>query len=102
MHPLVPTPLDGVLMAMSITALFLAGAAFISVMRRASTSGGRLVAWVVVVLFVPILGPAAWFIARRRGARVEPDGGGFGSWGIHPHATRSFRSLQSGPRRRIR
>ncbi|MCA5923792.1 PLD nuclease N-terminal domain-containing protein [Curtobacterium oceanosedimentum] len=79
MDPLVPTSLDSVLMAVPITALFLAGAAFISLMRRASTSGPRLLAWVVVVLFVPILGPTVWFIARRRGAPVEPDGGGFGS-----------------------
>lgn len=77
--PLVPTPLDGVLMAVWITALFLAGAAFISLMRRASTSGRRLLAWVIVVLFVPILGPAAWFIARRRGRPVRSDSGGFGS-----------------------
>lgn len=75
MNPLVPTALDGVLIAMSLVALFFAISAFISLMRSGSSSGRRLLAWTLVVLFVPIVGPATWFIARRRGRSIKPDGG---------------------------
>ena len=79
MNPLVPTALDGVLMAVSLVALFLALAAFISLMRSGSTSGRHLIAWTLVVLFVPIIGPAMWFIARRRERSTEANGDGLGS-----------------------
>jgi hypothetical protein len=79
MNPLVPTALDGVLMTVSLVALFLALAAFISLMRSGSTSGRRLIAWTLVVLFIPIIGPATWFVARRRERSTEANGDGFGS-----------------------
>ena len=79
MNPLVPTALDGVLMGVSLVALFLALATFISLMRSWSTSGRRLIAWTLVVLFVPIIGPAAWFVARHRERSIEANGDGFGS-----------------------
>lgn len=79
MNPLVPTALDGVLMTVSLVALFLALAAFISLMRCGSTSGRRLIAWTLVVLFIPIVGPATWFLVRRRERSTEANGDGFGS-----------------------
>ena len=72
MNPLVPTALDGVLMAVSLFALFLALAAFISLIRSRSTFGRRLLGWTLVVLFVPIIGPATWFVARHRERSIVP------------------------------
>jgi hypothetical protein len=72
MNPLVPTVSDGVLMAVSLLALFLALAAFISLIRARSTSGRRLLGWTLVVLFAPIIGPATWLFARHRERSIEP------------------------------
>ncbi|MCC8907451.1 PLD nuclease N-terminal domain-containing protein [Curtobacterium sp. GD1] len=58
-------------MAMSLVAPFLALAAFISLIRSASSSGWRLLGWTLVVLFVPIIGSATWFLARHRERSVE-------------------------------
>jgi hypothetical protein len=66
MNPLIPTPLDGVLMVVSLVALFLALAAFISLIRSASPSGWPLLAWTLVVLLIPFIGPAAWFKVQHR------------------------------------
>ena len=79
MNPLVPTVVDGVLMAVSLVALFVALAAFVSLMQSGSPSGWRLLAWTFVVLFVPIIGPATWFVARRRGRPIGPRHVGFRS-----------------------
>lgn len=66
MNPLVPTALDGALMAVSLVAMSLALVAFVSVIRSASASGSCSLIWAVVVLLVPIVGPALWFVVRRR------------------------------------
>ncbi|MBT2503783.1 PLDc N-terminal domain-containing protein [Curtobacterium sp. ISL-83] len=79
MNPLVPTALDGVLMTVSVVALLVALAAFLSLIQSSSTSGRRLLAWTVVVLFIPIMGPATWFAARQRERSIEPNDDGFGS-----------------------
>lgn len=63
-------------MAVSLVALFLALAAFVSLIRAASLSGWRLLGWALVVLFVPIIGSAAWFLSRYRERSVEPENGG--------------------------
>ncbi len=65
MNPLVPTPADGALMVVSLVALALSLSAFLSLARGAVT-GRRGLAWALVVLFVPFLGAAAWFVARHR------------------------------------
>jgi hypothetical protein len=70
MDPLVPTVLDGALMAVSLVALILAFAAVISLICSATLSGWRLLTWVVVVLIVPFVGPALWFVARKRDGRA--------------------------------
>lgn len=66
MNPLVPTALDGTLEIVSLVALLLAIAAFISLIRTTSPSGRPLFAWALVVLLVPFIGPAAWFTAQHR------------------------------------
>jgi hypothetical protein len=71
MNPLIPTPLDGVLMVVSLVALVLALAAFISLICSASPSGWRLLAWTLVVLLIPFIGPAAWFKVQHRKKSFE-------------------------------
>jgi hypothetical protein len=66
MNPLVPTPLDGALIVVSLGATTFALVAFISLIRAATPSGRVLLAWAIVVLFVPIIGPAAWLAGRHR------------------------------------
>ncbi|MFS0731656.1 PLD nuclease N-terminal domain-containing protein [Curtobacterium sp. 1P10AnD] len=66
MNPFVPTSLDGALMAVSVGALVLALAAFISLLLSGAAPSWRPLAWALVILFVPIVGPATWFVARRR------------------------------------
>lgn len=70
MNPLVPTALDGVLMSLSLAALVLALAAFISMIRTGWATGWCFLAWVVIVFLVPVIGPAAWFL-RGRGRRAR-------------------------------
>lgn len=74
MNPLAPTPLDGTMMVVAIIAFVLAIAALISLIIAApKLSGWRLLGWALVVLLVPIVGPAAWFVSRQRerSARLE-------------------------------
>ncbi|MFJ7289428.1 PLDc N-terminal domain-containing protein [Curtobacterium sp. NPDC098951] len=66
MNPFVPTTFDGALMAVAVGALILALTAFVSLLLSRTASGWYLLAWALVVLVVPIVGPAAWFVARRR------------------------------------
>jgi len=66
MNPFVPTAFDGALMTLSVVALLLALVAFICLLLATTASGWRLLAWALVILFVPIVGPAMWFVARRR------------------------------------
>lgn len=81
MNPLIPTVLDGVLMAVSTAASLLALAAFVSLVRSPSPAGRRLLVWILVVLFMPILGPIAWFVAQSRERSIESGRGTFGSCG---------------------
>jgi len=79
MNPLIPTALDGALMIMSLVGLFLALAAFISLIRSTSPSGLRFLAWALVVFLVPFVGPAAWFTVQRRRRSYELKRGGDGA-----------------------
>jgi hypothetical protein len=79
MNPLVPTALDGALMTVSLGALVLAFAAFVSLIWSSSRAGRRLLVWTLVVLFVPIVGPAMWFVTRHRQRTVQPRPGSSGS-----------------------
>lgn len=78
-NPLVPTVLDGALTAVALVALLLALAAVISLIRAAPPSGWRLLAWAVVVLIVPVVGPAMWFRARQRARSVKHPQAGDGT-----------------------
>ncbi|WZH36327.1 MAG: PLDc N-terminal domain-containing protein [Microbacterium enclense] len=66
-NPLIPTAYDLVWSGLVIVALGLAVWAIVSLSRAAPrlTSGSVLV-WVVVILFVPVLGALAWLAAGRR------------------------------------
>ena len=65
MNPFVPTPLDGALMGVSVGALVLALAAFTSLLLSRAASHRRPHTWALAILFVPIVGPVMWFVARR-------------------------------------
>lgn len=67
--PLVPTALDGAAMSVCFFGLLLALAALTSLIRAASLTGRHLLAWALVVLFVPFVGPVSWFAVRLRGRR---------------------------------
>jgi hypothetical protein len=67
--PLVPTALDGAAMSVCSLGLLLALAALTSLIRAASLTGRHLLAWALVVLFVPFVGPVSWFCFRLRGKR---------------------------------
>ena len=67
--PLVPTALDGAAMSVCIFGLLLALAALASLIRAASPKGWHLLAWALVVLFVPFVGPVSWFAVRLLGRR---------------------------------
>lgn len=75
MNPFVPTVFDGALMALSVVALLLALVAFTSLLVSRTASGWRSLAWALVILFVPIVGPAAWFVARRRERSIAHSNG---------------------------
>lgn len=67
--PLVPTVLDGAAMSVCVFGLLLALAALASLIRAASPTGWHVLAWTLVVLFVPFVGPVSWFTIRLRGRR---------------------------------
>ncbi|MFJ3383421.1 MULTISPECIES: PLDc N-terminal domain-containing protein [unclassified Curtobacterium] len=79
MDPLSPTVLDGVLTAVSLVALLLALAALVSLIRSRAIAGRRLLGWALVVILVPIIGPAAWFVVRSRQRSIAPTESGVGS-----------------------
>ncbi|MDP4331889.1 PLDc N-terminal domain-containing protein [Curtobacterium sp. A7_M15] len=65
-NPLLPTALDGATMSIAIVGLVLALAALASLLAASSPTGWPVLAWALVVLFVPFVGPVSWFAARRR------------------------------------
>lgn len=69
MSPLVPTALDGAAMSVCICGLLLALAALASLLSAESATRWHLLAWTLVVLFVPFVGPVSWFTIRLRGRR---------------------------------
>lgn len=71
MNPLLPTPLDGTLTIAMSVAMIVSLIAMVSVLRARSVSGSRAMRWLLVVLFVPFIGPAAWFLARYRARALE-------------------------------
>ncbi|MBT1623578.1 PLDc N-terminal domain-containing protein [Curtobacterium flaccumfaciens pv. oortii] len=56
-------------MSVCIVGLLLALAALASLIRAASLTGLEFLAWTLVVLFVPFVGPVSWFAVRLRGRR---------------------------------
>lgn len=67
-NPLLPSGYDVVWSAVAVAALTALVVALFSIGRDASLSPGQRLVWVLIALFVPIIGPAAWFLARPRTA----------------------------------
>lgn len=75
MNPLVPTSVDVMLSLLAVAVAVYALVALVSVLRSGSVSGMRELAWVLLVLFVPVAGPTLWFMMgpRRRPAIAGSD-----------------------------
>ncbi|WP_261166662.1 PLDc N-terminal domain-containing protein [Microbacterium sp. Marseille-Q6965] len=73
MNPLVPTRIDAIGMAAALAALALAIAAVLSILRAPGLGAAARPLWVLVAVFVPVVGPLAWFAAaagRAPGTRA--------------------------------
>ena len=67
MNPLIPSVLDVAGAGIAVLRLMLAVWAVVSLARTASRmSPRRALAWVLIVLAVPLVGPLAWLGAGRR------------------------------------
>lgn len=74
-NPLLPSGYDVVWSLVAVIVVALAVVALVSLTRagRGFTSVQAL-AWVLVVLFIPVLGPVAWLaVGRRAGLEGRPD-----------------------------
>ncbi|MDT3317979.1 PLDc N-terminal domain-containing protein [Microbacterium sp. KSW4-11] len=74
-NPLPPTAYDIVWSVVAVVIVGLAIVAIVSLSRvaRRLTAVQALI-WVLVVLFVPVLGPVAWLaVGRRAGLEGRPD-----------------------------
>ncbi len=76
-NPLFPTGYDVVWSVIAVVVLGLSIVALVSLSRAARrlTSFQALI-WVLVVLFVPVLGPLAWLAVGRRAHRLAPGASG--------------------------
>jgi len=68
-NPLMPGPLDVVVVVLVIAACIFTVLALISAIRAPHVTGMRFLLWFIAIVFLPILGPTAWFI-RGRGSEV--------------------------------
>ena len=65
-NPLVPSAYDVVWGAVMLVLFVLAIAALISLARsRASLTASQTLAWVLLILLIPLLGAIAWLVAGR-------------------------------------
>ncbi|GAA3591272.1 PLDc N-terminal domain-containing protein [Agrococcus terreus] len=68
-NPLLPAHYDLLWTAAMVGVVVLGVSAFISISRRArQTPLAVSLAWIGVVLLIPVLGPLLWFAAGRRAA----------------------------------
>ncbi len=66
-NPLVPAAYDLAWSGLAAVALVLTVVALVSLARRARTlGGGQALVWVLIVLFVPLLGSVSWLAVGRR------------------------------------
>lgn len=71
-NPLLPSLIDGVVMVAAMIGLMLAFIALVSVLRSAPRSGWHVLGWVLIVLTVPFIGAAMWFVAGRQRPTARP------------------------------
>ncbi len=79
MNPVIPLYADVTFTVVSVLALALVVASIVSIALNARRLGGAaVVPWLLLVVFVPVVGPAAWWLfgfrqARRGLAGREPE-----------------------------
>ncbi len=73
MNPVMPFYADVMFTVVNVLAVALVVASIVSIaMHRRQLGGAAAVPWVLLVVFVPLVGPAAWWIfGFRRARRVE-------------------------------
>lgn len=69
-NPLLPSLYDIVFGIVWIAVVALTVVAFVSALRDRRVTGTRFLLWALLIWFVPVLGPIAWFVARPRGDEV--------------------------------
>ncbi|MFF7293741.1 PLDc N-terminal domain-containing protein [Microbacterium sp. NPDC008134] len=67
-NPLIPTAFDVAVSVVWLIVCAYAVVAFISVVRDRRVVGIRFLLWFLVIALVPVIGPTAWFVLRRREA----------------------------------
>ncbi|WP_314650541.1 PLDc N-terminal domain-containing protein [uncultured Microbacterium sp.] len=74
-NPLIPSIYDIVFGCIWVAVAALAVVAFISALRDRRVTGIPFVLWALLIWFVPVLGPIAWFVRRPRPAPPAPASG---------------------------
>ena len=69
-NPLIPSIYDVVFGCIWLAVVALTVVAFVSALRERRVTGIHFVLWALLIWFVPVLGPIAWFVRRPRGADV--------------------------------
>lgn len=64
-NPLIPGPLDVVVAGVAVAVWVFAALALISAIRAPHISGVRFWLWFIAIVFLPIVGPTAWFVRGR-------------------------------------
>lgn len=81
-NPLIPSIYDVVWGSIWLAVVALAVVAFISALRDRRVAGIHFLLWALLIWFVPVLGPIAWFLLRPRPTpRAAPSGRTNGSSG---------------------
>lgn len=66
MNPLVPTTLDVAWSLFALASLVFAVVALVSLFRTHETGRTLTVVWTLLIVLLPFLGSAGWFVASRR------------------------------------
>ncbi len=69
-NPLLPAGYDIAWSAVALVAFALLVVALVSVGRAKSLTPGQGLVWVLVSIFVPIVGPGSWLLVGRRLAKT--------------------------------
>ncbi len=74
-NPLIPSIYDVVFGSIWLAVVALTVVAFVSALRERRVTGIHFVLWALLIWFVPVLGPLAWFVRRPRLTTVAPESG---------------------------